>query len=115
MSSKLFIKRVMHNGYSKICSKHWYTKDYKLHREDGPACISYNLDTGTIDNISWYKNSRLHRIDGPAFVHFYDSGFEIAWYENGILLQYISYNNDTHKYKTCVLGSRMIQTEEYIF
>lgn len=42
-----------------------YTKDYKLHRLDGPAYISQHSLC-----IKWYKDHKLHRIDGPAVIKY---------------------------------------------
>ena len=35
----------------------------KLHREDGPAIITYNCC------LHWFKNGKLHREDGPATIY----------------------------------------------
>lgn len=51
-----------------------YTKDGKLHREDGPA-IEYS-DGGK----AWYMNGKLHRDNGPAVE--YANG-EKSWYYRG--------------------------------
>ena len=54
-------------------NKHWYNKNYRLHREDGPA-IEYADGTK-----AWYLNGKMHREDGPAFE---DDSYK-AWYLNG--------------------------------
>ncbi len=51
----------------------WY-KDGNLHREDGPAIISWN------EYQEWYKDGNLHREDGPAYIN--SDGTQI-WYING--------------------------------
>jgi hypothetical protein len=40
-----------------------WTKNNMLHRDKGPAAISYNADR------YWYQNDRLSREDGPAIIH----------------------------------------------
>jgi hypothetical protein len=59
---------------------------YVLHREDGPAYISYNTD-GSIEWEFWYINGVLHREDGPAYIRYNKDGsirYE-EWYINGVL------------------------------
>lgn len=53
-----------------------YYKNYKLHRDGGPAVI---LANGT---QKWYVNDQLHRDDGPAVNN---SDGEQHWYRNGKL------------------------------
>lgn len=38
-----------------------YFKNYKLHREDGPAYVSH-----TAGLKQWFHEGSLHRLDGPA-------------------------------------------------
>ncbi len=54
-------------------TQYWY-KEWKLHREDGPAIIYTN------GNQRWYKDGKLHREDGPAVI--YPNG-EQYWYKDG--------------------------------
>lgn len=51
-------KVVVHLGYTL-----WYNQNYKLHREDGPACT---FDTGNELFFSWWIDGKRHREDGPA-------------------------------------------------
>lgn len=53
-----------------------WTKNDRLHREDGPA-VTYPDGTR-----AWYKNGRLHREDGPAVEN---PDGEYDWYLNGAL------------------------------
>jgi hypothetical protein len=55
--------------------KYWY-KDFKLHREDGPAVLYPN------GYESWYLNGKQHRIDGPARIWDNDR-CPPEWYING--------------------------------
>ena len=55
----------------------WWYKDYKLHRDDGPAVI---YSDGA---KSWYKDGLLHREDGPARCW----GLTYAWYKDGKLYE----------------------------
>ena len=58
-----------------IGDKRWHNSDGKLHREDGPAFISY-------DDIAhmWFVNGLLHRVDGPAIV---SKNYRKEWWING--------------------------------
>lgn len=56
----------------------YYTDDYILHREDGPAVIYYL----TGDKF-WFFNGKSHRLDGPAS-EFGDGGKE--WFYCGIFI-----------------------------
>jgi hypothetical protein len=58
----------------------WY-KDGKLHREDGPSYISYNLD-GNKRYVEWYKDDKFHREDGPAQIRYYIDGTKSYEYWN---------------------------------
>ena len=58
----------------------------ELHREDGPAIIGRDPETGVVDYLSWQQHGQSHREDGPAhiminaangIVHFED------WSKNG--------------------------------
>ena len=69
-----------------IWREKWHIKgdEYYLHKENGPAHISY-YDTGKKDYEGWYINNKLHRIDGPAHISYYKDGtvrFE-HYYING--------------------------------
>jgi hypothetical protein len=52
---------------------HFWYKDGKIHREDGPAYISKS------GNQAWYKDGKVHREDGPAYI---DSDGSQYWYIN---------------------------------
>ena len=49
-----------------------YSKNGKLHREDGPAIERVNGDK------AYYVNDKLHREDGPAVE--YSNGYKVYWY-----------------------------------
>ena len=49
----------------------WYSNDV-LHREDGPAFITYDKD-GTKKREKWYKDDKIHREDGPAWIEYYEN------------------------------------------
>jgi hypothetical protein len=84
----------MKNGcYKKYYDKEetiLYIEEYylndKLHREDGPAKITY-LDDGDIDSEEYYLNDKLHREEGPAYISYknYKSGdiFFVCYYLRG--------------------------------
>lgn len=46
--------------FDEVC---YYDEDGKLHREDGPACVT---DTDHWKSIYYYKHGKIHREDGPA-------------------------------------------------
>jgi|SRR5271154_246017 len=46
----------------------WQDQDGKFHRQNGPACIMYDIDTGIAVRESWYQHGKHHRTDGPAVV-----------------------------------------------
>jgi hypothetical protein len=52
---------------------HFWYKDGKIHREDGPAII---YSDGT---HFWYKDGKRHREDGPAIIR--PNGYQ-SWYIN---------------------------------
>ncbi len=54
-------------------TKHWYNKNGRHHRLDGPAYIGIN---GT---KSWWIYGIRHRKDGPAYIGF--DGYKEWWYE----------------------------------
>ena len=58
----------------KFGTKRYYVNNI-LHRENGPAVVYVNGDTG------WFKNGNLHREDGPAVE--YTNGAKF-WYLNNI-------------------------------
>ncbi len=63
----------------------WY-RDGKLHRDDGPAEISYFDDQ--LDEEYWYRHGKLHRKDGPAEI----------WYECGqIIKEYWCRDDKLHR------------------
>ena len=53
------------------------------HREDGPAEIFYSF-SGGVTNEHWYLNDKRHRIDGPAWIDYHPSGKikDRDWYLN---------------------------------
>jgi antitoxin component YwqK of YwqJK toxin-antitoxin module len=47
----------------------------KLHREGGPAFVSYDYDTGSIVEVEvYYLDGKLHREDGPAIIYYDEDG-----------------------------------------
>ncbi len=55
-------------GYGEIYifssgEKHYVLDEVYLHREKGPAYISFEND------YEWYQNGNLHRLDGPAMIY----------------------------------------------
>lgn len=73
-------KYVVIKDGERLLEEKWY-KDGELHRDGGPAYISYGLYT----TLRWYKNGVLHRDDGPASVLFRKNNikYKELWYENG--------------------------------
>ena len=69
MSYKEYKVRVYPSG-----DKYWFTKEYLLHREDGPAVEA------TDGFKSWHLNGKRHREDGPAIE--YPEGTK-RWYLKG--------------------------------
>ena len=73
---------------------------YVLHREDGPAVITYRAD-GSIWGEEWYINGVRHREDGPALIWYYNDGsiWQEEWRINGVVHRedgpaFIRYHND---------------------
>ena len=52
----------------RIRNKYWYL-DGQLHREDGPAVMSYDA-FGSLNNEVWWNRGRIHRIGGPAILYY---------------------------------------------
>src|ERR1700734_1354236 len=68
-----------------VCEK--WTKDGRLHREDGPAVIDRDGVTGIITREVWMRDNERHREDGPAVISRKASTGQIhrsAWFRNGI-------------------------------
>jgi hypothetical protein len=68
----------MKNGFDiDECGNKFWFKDYKFHREDGPA-IEYGDGTK-----AWFLNDKRHREDGPA-IEYFDG--RKSWFLNDIKL-----------------------------
>lgn len=72
MSESIFATIKGNNG---TCVKQWFLKEFGvsrsvLHREDGPAVIEFDCDTGEEQAHHYYYHGVLHRLDGPAFERF---------------------------------------------
>lgn len=52
----------------------WYEYDEILHREDGPARIVFDENSGDVSYEEYYKNGALFRKDGPAFIRYHSNG-----------------------------------------
>ena len=87
-----------------------YTKNGKLHREDGPALIQHRIfpdNSIGLVNKTYYKEGKLHREDGPAYQDWFlcSNGKKIKeqrWYIDDKLHRedgpaYISYDEDGNK------------------
>jgi antitoxin component YwqK of YwqJK toxin-antitoxin module len=75
--------RISYRHDGTVYSERWYLND-NLHRVDGPAHIVYQPD-GTIERERWYLSDELHRVDGPAWIEYRPDGtiqYE-EWYLNG--------------------------------
>ena len=99
---KVIEEKFEDDGYYHIAIR--YELDGKLHREDGPAYLSYELYEHSADSITkasqlneknsylrevrYCKNGELHRDDGPAKIFYdYDTGLEPVfegYYKNGL-------------------------------
>lgn len=65
----------------KIIEKGWWFKG-KSHRENGPAIIKYR--DGVITGEQWYFNGGRHRGNGPAWIAYEDGKIvERQWWLNG--------------------------------
>ena len=89
----------------------YHIVDGLLHREDGPALITYSASYWFINGrlhregdepamvfsdqilMSWWKNGKRHRIDTPAVVH---GGLDDEWWVNGV-----KYREETHFKLAC--------------
>lgn len=61
--------RITKHANGTLGTKQWL-KDGKLHREDGPAVITYSdCYDDEIRGMQWYQNGKLHREDGPASLY----------------------------------------------
>lgn len=67
-------------------------KQWKYHRERGPAIIKYHLN-GVVASEEWYYKGKRHRIDGPARIIYDYSGkcIESDEYINGKIKAYVDY------------------------
>ena len=73
-----------HLNGSKKTEKYFLNANGKLHRENGPAEISY-YESGGKEDEHYYINGVLHRLDGPAFISYHGNGKikREAYYING--------------------------------
>lgn len=46
----------------------WHDENGKVHRVNGPASLSYDIETGIAVREAWMRHGRLHRTDGPALI-----------------------------------------------
>jgi hypothetical protein len=76
--------------------KHWFKGGY-LHREDGPAVISDELDYS-----AWYIEGVLHREDGPS-IEFYEDGkiWASSYYYHGKFAD-VSNQKEFEQYKKLI-------------
>ncbi|WP_392399405.1 hypothetical protein [Actinotignum urinale] len=67
-------------------TEEWRNNEGRLHREDGPATISYNPD-GTVMCEAYYQHGQLHRDNGPATISYRDDGtvYQEDYCQNGKL------------------------------
>ena len=67
----------------------YFNSNDKLHRDDGPASISYFDNTrNNISNEAYYQNGLMHRDNGPASITYLKDGSVIkSWYTKGKLTQ----------------------------
>jgi hypothetical protein len=73
--------------YSLITHTFFWYKKGLLHRDNGPASITYNCDNNDCNYtyIQHYKNGELHRDNGPADITIY--------YENKYGQKYVNYSD----------------------
>jgi hypothetical protein len=68
----------------------WHVKNHPkiLHREEGPAYISY-YHSGDVKKRKWYVGDDLHREDGPAMIIYNKDGSvrQKKWYVHGREIQ----------------------------
>ena len=66
----------------------------KIHREDGPAIISYD-STGTVVRHQYYLHDKQHRLDGPADISYYNDGTVkmVAYAVHGIHMEAVDFYN----------------------
>lgn len=94
-------------------SRFWY-HNTKLHRDDGPASITYHPTLTTLIKYykigytkskkykdclmvhSWYHNGKRHRIDGPALIQ--SDGY-VAYYLEGVYLTEKKFKSKLKIYK----------------
>ncbi len=65
---------------------HYWYKENKLHREDGPAVIVWLSSGETISR--WFNDGKLHNARGPAVVAELDDGtVSVQHYANGVHIE----------------------------
>lgn len=69
-----YIERLNIHGF---LIKRWTNNEGLLHREDGPAEITY-YENGSIMSKNFYFNGNLHNPLGPCSVHYYADGSRLA-------------------------------------
>jgi len=68
-----------------VWKEEWWV-DGRLHREDGPAILIFNKETGKKYLEKWYLNGKLHRENDPAWVVYdvnTDQVIEEKFYKKG--------------------------------
>lgn len=86
----------------KLYKKSYFNDERKIHREDGPAKITY-YDTGNICEVHYFVNNKRHRENEPAHIHYYNDGeikFEFYYnnnrYHNAYGPAYFVYNREVN-------------------
>lgn len=103
-STKQKIVRYYHDMDKKRIAKELYTVNGILHREDGPASISYDWE-GKVQHERWYKNGKQHRLDGPSYID-HSSNYK-KYHINGVEYtkkQFDEYVKDMDKDQLDMLG-----------
>lgn len=68
----IFIQEFMEHSYKKeyIKVKEEYFYKGKLHRDDGPAVIKYDLNNGKLYSEEYYFNGRNINFNGPNIIYY---------------------------------------------
>ena len=80
---------IRRNFHSNRVGHIFYYQNGKLHREEGPAAITFNY-TGSVRFEEYFQNGELHRDPnkGPAFIEYLDSSTGLIlreeFYFNGL-------------------------------
>lgn len=71
-----------------IKTREIYFNNGMIHRDGGPAVITFDRQNFQIQSEEWYHYNKQHRIDGPAIIFYYNEFLQpidddVVWFIDG--------------------------------